>query len=80
MSKEKLWELYISKNPLLLKDEIRFTQAGLFKFFNTTYDVAYKQGFNQEPDTDAHEEEYTCPSHANHSSFEDLLNIFGMRR
>ena len=79
MSKEKLWELYLSKNPALLKDEIRFTQAGLAKFFQTTYDVAYRQGFRQEPDTDECEEDDT-PQCAYTPSVDELLNLFGMRR
>lgn len=79
MSKEKLWELYLSKNPALLKDEIRFTQAGLAKFFQTTYDVAYRQGFRQDPDTDEYEEDDT-PQFANTASVEELLSMFGMRR
>lgn len=79
MSKEKLWELYLSKNPALLKDEIRFTQAGLAKFFQTTYDVAYRQGFRQDPDTDEYEED-EYPTQDSSAAFQDLLNIFGMRR
>jgi len=78
MSKEKLWELYLKKNPSLLRDEIRFTQAGLLKFFNTTYDAAYKQGFNQLPDEEGEEEELPQPDYS--ASVNDLLNLFGMRR
>lgn len=78
MSKEKLLQLYLSKNPALSKDTITFTQAGFLKFFNTTYDTAYKQGFRQEPDTDEYEEEFISPSST--ATFQDLLNIFGMSR
>ena len=79
MSKEKLWELYLRKNPSLLKDEVRFTKAGLEKFFNTTYDAAYSQGFRQEPDTEEYEED-NMPSAASSASLDELLGIFGMRR
>lgn len=78
MSKEKLLQLYLSKNPALSKETITFTQAGFLKFFNTTYDTAYKQGFLQEPDTDQYEEEFISPSST--ATFQDLLNIFGMSR
>ena len=78
MSKEKLLQLYLSKNPALSKETITFTQAGFLKFFNTTYDTAYKQGFNQEPDTDEYEEEFISTSSS--ATFQDLLNIFGMSR
>ena len=78
MSKEKLLQLYLSKNPALSRETITFTQAGFLKFFNTTYDTAYKQGFNQEPDTDEYEEEFISPSSS--ATFQDLLNIFGMSR
>lgn len=79
MSKEKLLRLYLEKNPSLLKERITFTQAGFIKFFNTTYDTAYKQGFSQEPSTDEYEdEEFISPSST--ARFQDLLNIFGMSR
>jgi hypothetical protein len=80
MSKEKLWELYLRKNPALNGNKMTFTQAGLKKFFLTTYDEAYKQGFNQEPDTDAYEEENEFISPSSSARFQDLLNIFGMSR
>jgi hypothetical protein len=80
MSKEKLLQLYLSKNPALSKDTITFTQTGFLKFFNTTYDTAYKQGFNQEPDTDEYEEEDEFISPSSSARFQDLLNIFGMSR
>ena len=79
MSKEKLLQLYISKNPALSKETITFTQAGFLKFFNTTYDTAYRQGFRQEPDTDEYEEEEFIPTGST-ANFEDLLRVFGMSR
>ena len=84
MSKEKLWELYLRKNPALNGNKITFTQAGLKKFFLTTYDEAYKQGFNQEPDSDAqaYEEydDFVASPNMGKAGFDDLLNIFGMKR
>lgn len=79
MSKEKLLQLYLSKNPSFHNERIVFTQAGFIKFFNTTYDAAYKQGFNQEPDTDEYEEEEFIPTGST-ASFEELLRVFGMSR
>ena len=79
MSKEKLLQLYISKNPALSRETITFTQAGFLKFFNTTYDTAYRQGFRQEPDTDEYEEEEFIPTGST-ANFEDLLRVFGMSR
>jgi len=79
MSKEKLFALYLAKNPGFNSETITFTQEGLRKFFNTTYDTAYKQGFNQQPDTD--EEEEFSPSYTvNTASLDELLGMFGMRR
>ena len=80
MSKEKLLQLYLSKNPSFSNEKIVFTQAGFLKFFNTTYDTAYRQGFRQEPDTDAYEEEDEFISPSSTATFQDLLNIFGMSR
>lgn len=80
MSKEKLLQLYLFKNPALSKDTITFTQAGFIKFFNTTYDTAYRQGFRQEPDTDEYEEEEEFIPHRSTASFEELLRVFGMSR
>ena len=79
MSKEKLLQLYLSKNPALSKETITFTQAGFLKFFNTTYETAYRQGFRQEPDTDEYEEEEFIPTGST-ANFEDLLRVFGMSR
>ena len=77
MSKEKLWELYLKKNPSMLRDEITFTKNGIRKFFETTYDTAYYQGLNQLPDEEE-EEELPRPDYS--ASVNDLLNLFGMRR
>lgn len=79
MSKEKLLQLYISKNPSFSNEKIVFTQAGFLKFFNTTYDTAYRQGFRQEPDTDEYEEEDFIPPQSS-AGFEELLRVFGMAR
>ena len=76
MSKEKLWELYLKKNPSMLRDEITFTKNGIRKFFETTYDTAYYQGLNQLPDEE--EEELPQPDYS--AGVNDLLNLFGMRR
>ena len=80
MSKEKLLQLYLEKNPSLLKERITFTQAGFIKLFNTTYDTAYRQGFRQEPDTDECEEEEEFIPNKSTASFEELLRVFGMSR
>ena len=61
MSKEKLFEYYLLKNPALLDQivdgRVVMSSRGFKKFFETTYDVAYKQGFNQESDSDKFEPE-----------------------
>jgi hypothetical protein len=80
MSKEKLFALYLAKNPGFDSETITFTRSGLRKFFNTTYDAAYKQGFNQQPDSDEYEEEFSPAYSANTASVEELLGLFGMRR
>jgi hypothetical protein len=84
MSKEKLWELYLRKNPALNSGKVTFTSAGLKKFFLTTYDEAYKQGFNQEPDSDAQTydeyNDFVSSPNMNAVGLEELLGIFGMKR
>jgi hypothetical protein len=84
MSKEKLWELYLRKNPALNANKMTFTSAGLKKFFLTTYDAAYKQGYNQEPDSDskAYEEydDFVSSPNMRGAGIEELLGIFGMKR
>jgi hypothetical protein len=82
MSKDKLFAYYLSKNPALREQlengKVTLTASGFRKFFNTTYDEGYKQGFNQEPDV--YEEEDDCvPPPSGSASLNDLLNIFGMR-
>jgi hypothetical protein len=49
---------------------------GFKKFFETTYDVAYKQGFNQESDSDTFEPEPV--SNSDSKNLKDILNLFGM--
>lgn len=82
MCKDKLFTYYLSKNPVLRKQldngKVTLTTSGFRKFFNTTYDEGYKQGFNQEPDIED-EEDDCVPPPVNSASFEDLLNLFGMR-
>jgi hypothetical protein len=80
MSKEKLLQLYFSKNPSFSNEKIIFTQAGFIKFFNTTYDAAYQQGFRQEADSDEYEEEEEFIPQRPSASLEELLRIFGMSR
>lgn len=81
MSKEELFKLYLKKTPALSGDKITFTKAGIKKFFETTYDVAYKQGFRQMPESDEDLDEdvdYT-PYHKNSSKgLDDLMKIFKM--
>lgn len=48
MSKEKLFEYYLLKNPSLVNQlvdgKVVMSAKGFKKFFETTYDVAYKEG------------------------------------
>jgi hypothetical protein len=85
MRKDKLFAYYLQKNPALFTQlesgKVTLTASGFRKFFNTTYDAAYKQGFDQLPATEEEErEEYEQPrSYGNSAAFNDLLNIFGMK-
>jgi hypothetical protein len=80
MSKEELFKLYLKKTPALSKDKITFTKNGIMKFFETTYDIAYKQGFRQMPDSDEDPCEDDCTPHHGNSSkgLDDLMKIFKM--
>lgn len=43
--RERLWKLYLQKNPSLAKEgNITLTSAGFRKFFDLTYEEAYKLG------------------------------------
>lgn len=81
MSKEKLFEYYLLKNPSLVNQivdgRVVMSANGFKKFFETTYDVAYKRGFNQECDSDEFEESYQALESS--QTLKDLLNLFGMR-
>jgi hypothetical protein len=80
MSKEKLFEYYMLKNPALLNQiidgRVIMSAKGFKKFFETTYDAAYKCGFNQEPDSD--EVEPDSVPYGNSQNLKDILNLFGM--
>ena len=81
MSKDELFKLYLKKTPALSEDKITFTKAGIKKFFETTYEVAYKQGFRQMPesDEDLDEEDQYIPRSGNSSKgLDDLMKIFKM--
>jgi hypothetical protein len=80
MSKEKLFEYYLIKNPSLVNQlvdgKVVMSANGFKKFFDTTYDVAYKEGI--------HDESYTNELPPNRTTtqdsqgLKDILNIFGM--
>lgn len=44
MTKERLWEIYTSRNPSFLTDGATLSAAGLRKFFDQTWDSAHDQG------------------------------------
>jgi hypothetical protein len=84
MSKEKLFEYYLLKNPSLVNQlvdgKVVMSARGFKKFFETTYDVAYKEAvydvaFKKQPPP-------SCKSPRSSSSdskdLKDLLNLFGM--
>jgi hypothetical protein len=84
MSKEKLFEYYLLKNPSLVNQlvdgKVVISAKGFKKFFETTYDVAYKEGIYDE--SYKHESPVTynplrSPS-KDSDSLKDLLNLFGM--
>jgi hypothetical protein len=81
MCKDKLFAYYLSKNSALREQlengKVTLTASGFRKFFNTTYDEGYKQGFSQEPDV---EEDDYIPPPSGSSSIDELLNLFGMRK
>jgi hypothetical protein len=80
MSKEKLFEYYLLKNPSLVNQlvdgKVVMSAKGFKKFFETTYDVAYKEGicdlaFKEEPPVSRKTSEDS-------QGLKDLLNLFGM--
>lgn len=51
MIKTSLWAFYIQKNPKFnfnkAEDTVTFTEAGLKKFFETTFDAAFDAAFDE---------------------------------
>ena len=80
MSKEKLFEYYLLKNPSLVNQlvdgKVVMSAKGFKKFFETTYDVAYKEGIC---DT-AYRNEFPVSNKTSQDSqsLKDILNLFGM--
>jgi hypothetical protein len=81
MSKEKLFEYYLLKNPSLVNQlvdgKVVMSAKGFKKFFDTTYDVAYKEGICDL----AYRDEFPVSPKTSEDSqgLKDLLNLFGMR-
>ena len=84
MSKEKLFEYYLLKNPSLVNQlvdgKVVMSAKGFKKFFETTYDVAYKEGicdlaFKEEHPARHNQSRKTSE---NSQGLKDLLNLFGM--
>lgn len=72
MTKEKLWKIYVSKNPSFDgAGSITLSAKGLRKMFDTTWDIAYFDG----------EEEIERDINYNPSSasVNDLMKMFGMK-
>jgi hypothetical protein len=72
MTKEKLWKIYVRKNPSFDgAGSVTLSAKGLRKMFDTTWDIAYFDG-EEEIDRDIN---YN-PSSA---SVNDLMKMFGMK-
>ena len=72
MTKERLWQIYLQKNPSFRGETIRFTAAGLRRFFDKTWDTAYFDGEDELPESK--------PANSSRSaSINDLLNAFRMQ-
>ena len=72
MTKEKLWQIYVKKNPSFDgAASITLSAKGLRKMFDTTWDIAYFDG----------EEEIERDINYNPSSasVNDLMKMFGMK-
>ena len=81
MSKEKLFEYYLLKNPSLVNQlvdgKVIMSANGFKKFFETTYDVAYKEGICDVAYRDEPPVSRKTPEDP--QGLKDLLNLFGMR-
>lgn len=74
MTKNKLWSIYVKKNPSFEGDgTVTMTCKGLRKFFDTTWDTAYYDG--EEEDVGNTEQSFQ----QNLESVNILKSIFGMR-
>ena len=73
MTKNKLWSIYVKKNPSFEGDgNVTMTVKGLRKFFDTTWDTAYYDG---EPDVENIEQSFQQDS----AGLDVLKSMFGMR-
>lgn len=49
MDKEKLWEIYLKKNPHWGKDSVHLTANGLRKFVEQVWRYGYQHGIQNTP-------------------------------
>jgi len=71
MNKSSLWEFYVQKNPQFAKEgEITLTTKGLRKMFDTTWDIAYREGESKKRD-------YLDPDSM--GDLDALKSLFGFR-
>lgn len=74
MTKEKLWSIYVKKNPSFEGDgTVTMTCKGLRKFFDTTWDTAYYDG--EEEDVGNTEHIFQQDT----AGVDFLKSIFGMK-
>lgn len=72
MTKEKLWQIYVERNPSFGGNgSVTLSAKGLRKMFDTTWDIAYFDG-EEEIDRDINYNPST-------GSVSDLMKIFGMK-
>lgn len=70
MTKEKLWQIYVDRNPSFNgAGSVTLSAKGLRKLFDTTWDIAYFDG----------EEEINRDNNPPGGSVNDLMKIFGMK-
>ena len=51
VTKDRLWAIYLKKNPQLARDPVRLSSKGLRQLFDQTWSVAYRAGKDAGRDT-----------------------------
>ena len=73
MTKEKLWDVIVRKNPTFETAGAHFSAAGVEKFFNQVWDIAHAEGVKNGKAIAAMEHQGGLPT-------DEFFKMFGGKR